>query len=78
LARPRNELDTFAQLDKFLSELKREWAIETGQIEGVYDIDRGVTATLIERGIDADLKPRVDGQKIARTRALALGRQSLA
>jgi len=59
----RHELDQTAQLARFRSELSREWAIETGQIEGVYDVDRGVTATLIERGISADLIPHVDGQK---------------
>jgi hypothetical protein len=41
-------------LRKFLGQLTREWAIETGQIEGVYDIDHGITRTLIERGINAD------------------------
>jgi Fic family protein len=59
----RHELDQTGQLVGFHSKLSREWAIETGQIEGVYDVDRGVTATLIERGINADLIPRVDGQK---------------
>jgi Fic family protein len=59
----RHELDETGQLARFHSKLAREWAIETGQIEGVYDVDRGVTATLIERGINADLIPHVDGQK---------------
>ena len=59
----RHELDQTEQLAKFRLELAREWAIETGQIEGVYDVDRGVTATLIERGINPDLIPHVDGQK---------------
>ena len=34
--------------------LGRSWAIETGIIEGLYTLDRGVTETLIERGIVAD------------------------
>lgn len=34
--------------------LERSWAIETGIIEGLYTLDRGVTETLIERGIVAD------------------------
>ena len=42
-------------LDEFDKRLRREWAIETGIIEGVYTLDRGVTKTLIERGIDAAL-----------------------
>ena len=37
----------------FNQELTREWAIETGIIEGVYTLDRGITETLIERGIDS-------------------------
>ncbi len=32
-------------------ELAREWSIETGIIEKVYSLDRGVTQTLIEKGI---------------------------
>ncbi|MGI9296849.1 MAG: Fic family protein [Gammaproteobacteria bacterium] len=45
------------QLQIFTDKLKREWAIETGQIEGVYDIDPGTTETLIERGISEQLIP---------------------
>jgi len=37
----------------FNERLEREWAIETGIIEGIYTLDRGVTQTLIERGIDS-------------------------
>jgi hypothetical protein len=59
----KRELDQIGQLQKFNQELAREWAIETGQIEGIYDIDRGTTRTLIERGINADLIPRVSGQR---------------
>ena len=33
----------------------REWSIETGQIEGAYNLDRGLTETLVEHGITADL-----------------------
>lgn len=41
----------------FNERLCREWAIETGIIEGLYAIDRGVTQLLIERGLDASLIP---------------------
>ena len=41
--------------NEFLVRLKREWAIETGQIERLYDISRGATKTLIEQGFDAAL-----------------------
>lgn len=38
----------------FLDRLGRSWAIETGILEGLYDLDRGVTETLIEKGIVVD------------------------
>jgi Fic family protein len=42
-------------LERFTQELHREWAIETGQIENLYDIERGVTMNLIRQGFDASL-----------------------
>lgn len=42
-----NELKTFAD------QLRREWAIETGAIENLYDISEGVTVALIEQGFSA-------------------------
>ena len=42
----------------FLERLGRSWAIETGIIEGLYTLDRGVTETLIKRGIAADFIER--------------------
>jgi Fic family protein len=42
-------------LTRFTERLSREWAIETGIIENLYDIDRGVTQTLIEQGFQANL-----------------------
>ena len=59
----RKELEQKGALNTFTHRLAREWSIETGQIEGVYDIDRGVTQTLIERGITADFIPYKAGQK---------------
>lgn len=44
----------------FQERLGRSWAIETGIIEGLYTLDRGVTETLIERGIIADFIERGD------------------
>lgn len=41
----------------FNKRLEREWAIETGIIEGLYNIDRGTTQVLIERGIDSSFIP---------------------
>jgi hypothetical protein len=48
------EAEALAEFDK---RLRREWAIETGIIEDVYTLDRGVTQTLIEKGIQAALIP---------------------
>mgnify|MGYP000861742336 CR=1 FL=1 len=45
------------ELKTFTERLHREWALETGQIENLYDIERGVTQTLIEQGFDAALMP---------------------
>jgi Fic family protein len=45
-------------LSEFDQRIRREWAIETGIIEDVYTLDRGITRTLIEKGIDAALIPR--------------------
>ncbi len=59
----RADLEQSGALSKFSERLAREWSIETGQIEGVYNLDRGVTQTLIEHGINADLIGTQPGQK---------------
>jgi hypothetical protein len=41
----------------FNERLAREWAIETGVIENVYQLERGITLLLIEKGLDAALIP---------------------
>jgi len=46
-----------AAMQGFTDRLHRQWAIETGIIERIYTLDRGVTELLIERGIDASLIP---------------------
>jgi Fic family protein len=43
-------LQAIQVLKKFNERLAREWAIETGIIEGLYSIDRGTTLLLIEHG----------------------------
>jgi len=50
---------------EFQARLRREWAIETGIIEGLYDINRGVTRTLIEHGLHASLIAHGDANKPA-------------
>lgn len=44
-------------LKEFNQRLRRQWAIETGIIEDIYSIDRGITHLLIEKGIEASLIP---------------------
>ncbi len=51
----RRRLQGSHQLSTFTEKLSREWAIETGLIENLYDIERGVTQTLIEHGFQAQL-----------------------
>ncbi len=54
----RSELERLDEMKRFRDRLARSWAIETGVIERVYDLDRGTTELLIEKGIDADLIDR--------------------
>lgn len=49
----RKRLNGSAQLTQFSERLGREWAIETGVIENLYEIERGVTQTLIEQGFQS-------------------------
>lgn len=51
----RERLKGTKQLNEFSERLSREWAIETGVLENLYEIDRGVTETLIEHGFRAEL-----------------------
>lgn len=51
----KKRLSGTSQLFDFTEKLSREWAIETGVIENVYEIERGVTQTLIEHGFQAEL-----------------------
>ena len=51
----RSRLSGSKHLTDFTERLSREWAIETGVIENLYEIERGVTQTLIERGFQAEL-----------------------
>ena len=57
----RAQIEASGALRRFNEQLGREWAIETGLIERVYEFDRGVTELLIDRGIDAALIPHGSG-----------------
>ena len=51
------QLQDSQKLKEFNERLARQWAIETGIIERVYTLDRGITQILIEQGLDASLIP---------------------
>jgi len=53
----RDRLKESQAVKEFNERLLREWSIETGVIERLYTIDRGITQVLIEQGIDAALIP---------------------
>src|SRR4051812_37761233 len=59
----RARLRGTSQLSEFTQKLSREWAIETGVIENLYHLERGVTQTLIERGFQAELIGHGDTNK---------------
>ena len=45
-------------LREFVNRLVRSWAIETGILERLYDLDEGATQTLIEHGFRAEMVDR--------------------
>ena len=51
------QVSSLPAIDKFTERLQREWAIETGLIERLYTLDRGITELLIEQGVKAALIP---------------------
>ena len=54
----RDALGRSRNVRKFTERLKREWAIETGLIEQLYTLDRGITELMIEQGINSVDIPR--------------------
>lgn len=53
----RGALSETEGLKEFNERLAREWAIETGVLERLYTLDRGVTRLLIDKGINEALIP---------------------
>ncbi|MGM0578790.1 MAG: Fic family protein [Myxococcota bacterium] len=47
-----------ADLEALFEQIRREFAVETGMLERLYDLDRGTTTLLIEEGFQADLISR--------------------
>jgi Fic family protein len=74
-AEKRAELEQLDGMRTFRERLARSWAIETGVIERVYDLDRGTTELLIERGIDASLIDRASTDKEPELVAKIIGDQ---
>lgn len=59
----RAELEKSSLMSDFIVRLKREWAIETGLIERLYTLDRGIIQLMIERGVNAALIPHRSSQE---------------
>ncbi|MBK9266481.1 MAG: Fic family protein [Polyangiaceae bacterium] len=62
----RAELERLGSWQNFWDRMTRWWAIETGVIEGIFDISLGVTRTLVEQGLLASLIPHGESSRPAR------------
>jgi Fic family protein len=60
-------------LFQFNEQIKRQWAIETGIIENLYTLDRGITVLLVEQGIHEALIPHYASNKNTRELVEILG-----
>lgn len=60
----RSWLEKLGDLPEFQRRFNVEWAAESGNVERVYTIDRGVTLTLVEKGINSAYIPR-QGNRLA-------------
>jgi len=74
----RSELEELDEMRTFREKLVRSWAIETGVIERVYDIDRGTTELLIEHGLKSSLIDRSSTDKDPELVLRIIGDQSKA
>ncbi len=59
-----------AKLERFEEKLHALWAIETGIIERLYTVDRGVTASLIEIGLNRAEELRARGKLTSKAQEL--------
>lgn len=60
----------------FEEKLLREWSIETGLIERLYALDRGITQLLIEHGLRSHLIPNTNGSNPETTIAMVSDHKS--
>ncbi|PIV98081.1 MAG: filamentation induced by cAMP protein fic [Deltaproteobacteria bacterium CG_4_9_14_3_um_filter_63_12] len=67
----RESLEVEGTFQEFLRRMQREWAIETGIIERLYQWDRGVTELLIEHGVEATIISHRGGLPEQRSRHVA-------
>ncbi len=70
----KNELSDSEAFPLFLGKLHRSIAVETGIIEGLYDLDRGLTETLVVQGFSRDAVER-SGDSIPENTLMMLGDQ---
>jgi Fic family protein len=61
----RVRLENTSSYKLFMEKIRRKIAIETGVIERLYTIDRGITRILVEKGITAELIPHGKTDKSA-------------
>jgi Fic family protein len=61
----REDLERLGAWQPFWERMGRWWAIETGVIEGVFDVSLGVTRTLVEQGLLASLIPHGESNRPA-------------
>lgn len=73
----RSTLVDSTSMVRFMERLKREWAIETGLIERLYVLDRGVTELMIERGVNVALIPHHTPGDPERTVAMIYDQQAV-
>ena len=69
-AEARTRLDDEESVRRVQERLMTVWAIETGIIERLYSVDRGVTIALAEVGLDAMERFHAEGRLTAEARAL--------
>ena len=51
----RLEESSQSNVDDFKERLRRRWSVETGILERLYDVDRGITEQLVKQGFVEDL-----------------------
>ena len=66
----KDTLGRSTDVEHFNERLRREWAIETGLIERLYTLDRGITELMIDRGVNAAFLPSRASEDPDRTVAL--------